>query len=85
MPWFSRATGTGFSFSTLHTCRPGSCTEAGNGEPLREGRRLAKARVLEEWPQAERVGQAWGLWCGAEVGWGEGQPLEMEERKGEMG
>lgn len=46
---------------------------------------MAKARVPEEWPQAERPEHAWGLWCGAEGGWGEGQPLEMKERRGEMG
>lgn len=77
MPWFSRATGTGFSFSTRQTCRPGSCTEAGNGESLREGRGVAVvARAREERTQADtwedRGGR--GLWCGDEGSCEEGSP-----------
>lgn len=78
MPWFSRATGTGFSFSTRHTCRPGSCTEPGNGEPLREERGLTAAWT--HWPK-HSPGQAWRLQSGDEESGGEGQPLEVKKGK----
>ena len=62
MPWFILAMGTGFSFSTRHMCRPGSWTEAGNGEPL--GEEMVGSRPHEEWAQAQRLEQAWRLRSG---------------------
>lgn len=61
MPWFSRATGTGFSFSTRQMCRPGERTKPGNGEPLWAGGGLTVARARENGPKqrSRGPGQAW--------------------------